>query len=97
MSTYLEKQSLAMEPDFLKRVTHAVARFAFDIMNEATSVPNHNARYKWASVVIMNPTPMANSISPTVVIDPQVDANLGAVTDADLQVAVTNACSLLAW
>ncbi len=95
MATYLEATNLAQDADFLKRVTHAVAKFAVYILDEAEATPNHKARVRWASSAVLNPAGVAGAIAAAVTLDQNVDYGLANVTDADLQTAVEAACAKL--
>jgi hypothetical protein len=95
MSTYLQKATLATDGEFTKRIGFAVAKFAKYILDEGEAAPNHRVRSRWATNAVMNSTGIAQQIAATVTLDPNVDTNLGAVSDNDLQAAVESACALL--
>jgi hypothetical protein len=95
MATHLQKAALAADPDFLKRVTHAVAKFATYILQEDPAAQNHKARHRWASSAILNPGGVAAAVAHAVTLDAAVDYGLGNVLDQDLQPAVESACNLL--
>lgn len=86
--TYLESSELMQNVEFQGRVKVAVLRFSDSIMIEATSVPAHNTRMRWAQNAMQNPQMVAAQIQPPTVMDPAVQQDGAAVTDAALQAAV---------
>ena len=86
--TYSESALLTQDVEFRGRVGVAVLKFADSIMIEATSVPAHNTRMRWAQNAMQNPAMVAAQIQPPVVMDPAVQQDGSAVTDAALQGAV---------
>jgi hypothetical protein len=86
--TYSESALLMQDVEFRGRVGVAVLKFADSIMIEATSVPAHNTRMRWAQNAMQNPAMVAAQIQPPVVMDPAVQQDGSAVTDAALQGAV---------
>jgi hypothetical protein len=76
------------DPAFQGRIKVAVLKFADSIMIEASSVPAHNTREKWAISTMQNPQMVAAQIQPPTVMDPAVQTAGAAVTDAELQAAV---------
>ncbi|MBZ5581430.1 MAG: hypothetical protein LAQ30_04350 [Acidobacteriia bacterium] len=95
MATYLEATNLAQDADFIKRITHAVAKFATYILDEAEATPNHRTRSRWAQSAIINPAGVAQAVAPAVTLDQNVDYGLANTLDADIQTAVENACANL--
>lgn len=93
--TYQTYAALASNPLFLHRVAIAVARFTAYILGESPSVPNHNARYKWALIAATVTSAVAQSISNAVVLDEGVSTNLMSSTDAEIQASVEAQISLL--
>jgi hypothetical protein len=73
---------------FRGRVKVACLKFADSILIEASSVPAHNSRYKWAQNAFMQPDLVAMQVQPPTVMDPAVQTAGAAVTDAALQGAV---------
>jgi len=86
--TYTESAALMSDPAFRGRVQVAVLKFADSIMIEASSVPAHNTRERWAINTMQNPQMVAMQIQPPTVMDPAVQQDGAAVTDAGLQAAV---------
>jgi len=86
--TYSESAALTTDPDFRGRVKIACLKFADSIMIEASSVPAHNARMRWSVTTMQSPDMVAMQIQPPTVMDPAVQQDGAAVTDAALQAAV---------
>jgi len=86
--TYTESAALMSNQDFRGRVQVAVLKYADSIMIEASSVPAHNTRERWATQAMQNPQMVAGQIQPPTVMDPAVQQDGAAVTDAALQAAV---------
>ena len=85
---YADLMNLATDAAFLRRLQICVAKFSMYILNEAPSVPNHNARYTWAKTAVLQSTFVAQTIAPAVVVNDVVSAKLASVSDAELQAAV---------
>jgi hypothetical protein len=73
---------------FQGRIKVAVLKYADSIMIEASSVPAHNTRERWATQAMQNPQMVASQIQPPTVMDPAVQQDGAAVTDVALQAAV---------
>jgi hypothetical protein len=86
--TYSESAALMSDVTFRGRVQVAVLKFADSIMIEAGTVPAHNTREKWALQAMQNPVGTAVQVQPPTVMDPAVQQDGAAVTDAALQAAV---------
>jgi hypothetical protein len=86
--TYSESAALMGDATFRGRVKVAVLKFSSSIMAEASTVPAHNTREKWALNAMQNPDMTAMQIQPPTVMDPAVQQDGDAVTDAALQAAV---------
>lgn len=86
--TYEESAALMQDIAFRGRVKVACLKYADSIMIEASNVPAHNARYKWAQNAFMQPDLVAMQVQPPTVMDPGVQSAGAAVTDAALQGAV---------
>jgi hypothetical protein len=86
--TYEQSAALMSDQAFAGRVKVAVLKYADSIMIEASSVPAHNTREKWAVQAMQNPQMVANQIQPPTVMDPAVQQDGAAVTDVALQAAV---------
>ena len=70
--TYQESAALMTDPEFRGRVKVAAIKFADSIMIEATSVPQHNARLRWAVSAFQQPDMVALQLQPPTVMDPGV-------------------------
>lgn len=86
--TYTESAALMSDVTFRGRVQVAVLKYADSIMIEASSVPAHNTRERWALNAMQNPGMVAAQVQPPTVMDPAVQQDGSAVTDAALQAAV---------
>ena len=85
---YEQSAALMNEPTFVNRVKVACLKYADFILNEATSVPAHNARLRWAQSATTSPDSIAQQLAPPVVMDVKVQEQGSAITDADLQSSV---------
>ena len=86
--TYEESAALMNDPVFRGRVKVACLKFADSIVIEATTVPAHNTRLRWAQNCIQSPDIVAGQVAPPVVMDGAVQADGANVTDTALQGAV---------
>lgn len=86
--TYQESYELMQSAEFRGRCQVAALKYADSIMIEATSVPAHNTRVRWATATMQSPQMAATQIQPPTVMDPAVQQDGAAVTDAGLQAAV---------
>jgi len=89
--TYEQSADLMADIPFRNRVKVACLTYADYIFGEATSVPAHNTRIKWAQNTMISPDGAAQNCVSTVVMDPAVQQDGAAVTDAALQGATENA------
>jgi hypothetical protein len=89
--TYEESAALMSDMNFQQRIKVAVLTFAEYILGEATDVPAHNTRLRWAQSTFTSPQMSAMQVQPIVVMDPAVQQDGAAVTDPQLQSAVENA------
>lgn len=89
--SYTESANLMKDGDFQGRVKVACLTYAAYISNESPDVVGHNTRYKWAIATLTNPDLAAFNITPTAVMDPNVQAQGAAIDDATLQTAVETA------
>jgi len=92
---YAGSDALMQDMAFQGRIKCACLVFANYILGEATNVPAHNTRVKWANNTIQAPNVSASLITPTVVMDPAVQAEGGDIDDAGLQAAVEGAVNKL--
>ena len=86
--TYEESNALSNDPTFRGRVKIACLKYASSISIEASDVPAHNTRLRWASNTMQQPDMVAGQVTPSVVIDPAVEAAGAEITDAALQASV---------
>jgi len=86
--TYEESAALMGDPAFRGRVKVAVLKYADSIMIEASNVPAHNTRERWALNAMNNPEMVAMQIQPPVVMDVQVQTDGAAISDTALQGSV---------
>jgi hypothetical protein len=85
---YTASSALIQDVDFRGRIKVACLKFASYIMNEAVNTPAHTSRLRWAQSVYQNPDMVAGQVQPPTVMDPQVQLDGAAITDAALQTAV---------
>ena len=86
--TYEESAALMQDMTFRGRCKVAALKYADSIMIEASSVPAHSSRYKWAQNTFLQPDLVAMQVQPPTVMDPGVQSAGAAVTDVALQGAV---------
>lgn len=89
--SYEQSSTLMQDGVFIGRVKIGCLKFADYISGEPNNVPAHPTRVKWAQNTFANPQSVAQSITPTVVMDPAVQDMGSAIDDAGLQSAVENA------
>ena len=83
------------DPVFVSRIKVACLHYASYIADEASNVPAHNTRMKWAQNTMAAPDTAAYAVAPTVVMDGQVQTDGAAITDAALQTAVESSLNKL--
>jgi len=88
---YNASAALMKDAEFIGRVKVACLKFATYINGEPTNTPAHNTRIKWASNTMLAPEVAAVQVTPVAVMDPSVQQDGAAITDAGLQSAVENA------
>lgn len=86
--TYSESANLMNDMTFKGRVKVAALVYADAIVIEATNVPAHSTRLRWAQQCIQNPDQMSNQLTPPVCMDANVKDKGANVDDATLQGAV---------
>jgi hypothetical protein len=86
--TYVESSALMSDIDFRNRIKVACLKFADYISGEPPSTPGHNSRIRWASSCFTGPDMTASQVQPPTVMEPPVQAEGAAISDADLQTAV---------
>jgi hypothetical protein len=93
--TYEQSAALMQDGVFIGRVKVGCITFARYIMDESAAVPAHSTRIKWAQSTLASPDAAAQQLTPTVVMDPSVQADGATVSDAELQGAVEAAVNKL--
>jgi hypothetical protein len=89
--TYEESSALMKDAVFIGRVKVACLKYADYIILEAPTTPAHSTRIKWAQSTMSAPDSSASMVTPTVVMDPAVQAAGGAaIDDTALQSSVEN-------
>jgi len=88
MMNYADTAALMVDATFQSRTKIACLHYATYITGEATSVPAHNTRLRWANETFRLPDAAVSQIMPVLVMDDKVQTAGGAITDPDLQVAV---------
>jgi len=76
---------------FRGRIKVAITKFATSIQDEASSVPAHNSRFKWANGALTNLDFQVQQFAPAVVLDPAVQTAGDAIDDTGLQGATETA------
>lgn len=89
--SYEDSAALMNDVAFRGRVKVACLHYADYISAEAANVPAHTTRLKWAQSTMNNPDGAAAVVTPTVVMDGQVQLDGAAITDQALQTATENA------
>lgn len=93
--TYKETSDLMHDAEFDGRTRIACLHFASYVNGEASDVPAHISRMRWAQDTFKNPDVAAATIMPVLVMDPKVQAAGVAITDVDLQSAVETSVNKL--
>jgi hypothetical protein len=86
--TYDESAALMIDLEFRGRIKVSALRYADSIMIEATTVPAHNTRVRWAQGAMQQPDQTAMQLQPPVVMDSAIQTAGKSITDAALQGAV---------
>lgn len=93
--TYEDSAALMADVAFRDRIKVACLKYATYIVDEAPNVPAHNTRIKWAQNCMIGPDGAAMTVTPTVVMDNQVQTDGAAITDEALQTAVETSINKL--
>lgn len=83
-----ESAALMADQQFKGRVKVCCLKYADSIINEASTVAGHVARYNWARNTFIQPDQVAGQVQPPTVMDGQVQTDGAAITDAALQTSV---------
>ena len=86
--TYTESAALMNDGTFISRIKVACLNYSNYIFSEPPDTNAHSARHRWALNVATGPDVMARNIAPVVTMDPSIQEQGAAVSDADLQTAV---------
>ena len=86
--TYDQSAALMTDMAFRGRIKVACLKFADSIMNEASTVPAHNTRERWAISTMNSPDMTATQVQPPTVMDAAVQEAGSAITDGALQGSV---------
>jgi len=89
--SYDQSATLMRDPVFVGRIKVACLSFASYVINEAPSTPAHNTRYRRAQNALVDSDAVAAKAAPAVVMDPQVQTDGAAISDANLQTSVETA------
>lgn len=90
MASYVELFDLATDATFHKRIRFALLKSAYDIKNEAASVPNHTERLLWAIRILNNEPLDLGHVAIGVLLNPAIGNAGSAATDADIQFQVNS-------
>lgn len=85
---YTASAELMKDNAFIDRVKVACLRYADFILNEQPNTPAHSTRIRWAQSTTENPDHAAQTLTPPVVMDAQVQADGASITDSALQTTV---------
>ncbi len=66
------QQALAADHRFVQRLSNALGKVAWEVLNEDAAVPNHMARAQYAQRVNQNPNATAQQLAPSFVNRPNV-------------------------
>jgi hypothetical protein len=86
--TYEESALLMTDMVFKGRVKVACLKYADSILVEATSVPAHNSRARWAQGCFQQPDAVAGTVQPPTVMDAAVQTAGAEIADDALQASV---------
>jgi hypothetical protein len=86
--TFEQSFALMSEASFRGRVQVACLAYAQYITLEPTGAPAHNSRLRWAASVYQNPVFVSGQVTPPTVMNPNVQQDGSAISDASLQAAV---------
>lgn len=93
--TYTDSATLMNDMVFRGRVKVACLKFATSILDEAGTVQAHGARSRWANNCVIQPDQVAATVTPSTVMDPNVQAAGSTIDDTTLQGAVEAAINAL--
>lgn len=85
--TYEESAALMTDVPFWGKVKVSCMKYATYINNEPPSTEGHSARYRWAQMAMRDPDSTARQMQASVVMDPSIQAEGAASSDAAIQSA----------
>lgn len=85
---YTASAELMKDGTFIDRVKVACLKYADFILNEQPSTPAHSTRIRWAQTTTESPDHAAQSLTPPIVMDAQVQQDGAAISDTALQTSV---------
>jgi hypothetical protein len=88
MATLIEVYSIAVNDTFRNRISSAIAKAAFDVLNENPSTPSHAERVVWAKSAMNDPITVTDYMTWTVVQDTTIQSHGLDSTDGEIQNAV---------
>jgi len=91
MATYLEIYVLKTDPDFRSRVGMSLVNYATYLLGQPADRPWHEQEVKWARTASYNTDDQIYRVMGFVLGDAAVQAELGAISDAQLQTVVETA------
>ena len=86
--SYEESAALMVDLAFRGKVKVACLKYADSITNEASTVPAHSSRLRWAEQCYAQPDMVAAQTQPPTVMDPAVQEAGADITDVALQGSV---------
>jgi hypothetical protein len=86
--SYDQSAQLTTDYTFRGRVKVACLKFATSIQDEASTVPAHTSRLRWAQNCYVQPDQVAGQVQNPTVLDPAVQSAGSGIDDAALQAAV---------
>lgn len=93
--TYEQSAELMKDPVFQGRVKVACLTYARYITDEPANTAAHSTRTKWAQQTLVVPDSAVAQVTPTTVMDSNVQAAGAAITDTALQTAVETSVNKL--
>lgn len=92
---YAQSAALMANQAFRDRIKIACLKYATYIVDEPANTAAHSTRIRWAQQTMLAPDSAANTVTPTVVMDGQVQAEGDAISDVNLQTAVETSINKL--
>jgi hypothetical protein len=86
----LSVYQLKANAEFKSRVASAVAKAAYDILNESVDIPNHSERVAWAKTAMKDAALVAEQMMWTIVQNATIQSEGTNSTDNDIQFVVNS-------